>query len=120
MVSVFHAPGSWVQISDIRFIYDGWNLVSETISNRQSTITNSYCWGLDLSGSLQGAGGIGRFERLIGRLEGLPVQRCRLGNQLDAAGHFPEAIKQYEQVLRITPGFIEARDALARLQTGGK
>jgi RHS repeat-associated protein len=41
------------------FLYDGWNLVSETIANPQSTITNSYVWGLDLSGSLQGAGGIG-------------------------------------------------------------
>ena len=38
-----------------RFVYDGWNLVAEIIS----TSTNYYVWGLDLSGSLQGAGGIG-------------------------------------------------------------
>jgi RHS repeat-associated protein len=42
-----------------KFLYDGWNLIAETISNQQSTITNSYVWGLDLSGSLQDAGGIG-------------------------------------------------------------
>ena len=41
------------------FTYDGWNLVSE-ISNTGSQITtNLYVWGLDLSQSLQGAGGIG-------------------------------------------------------------
>jgi RHS repeat-associated protein len=41
------------------FIYDDWNLIQETIHNSQLTITNSYTWGLDLSGTLQGAGGVG-------------------------------------------------------------
>jgi RHS repeat-associated protein len=41
------------------FLYDSWNLISE-ISNQGSQIaTNAYVWGLDLSGTLQGAGGIG-------------------------------------------------------------
>jgi len=34
-------------------------MVSELITDNGSPITNSYIWGLDLSGSLQGAGGIG-------------------------------------------------------------
>jgi RHS repeat-associated protein len=38
------------------FLYDGWNLVREVSS---CGVTNSYVWGLDLSGSAQGAGGIG-------------------------------------------------------------
>jgi RHS repeat-associated protein len=41
------------------FVYDGWNLIQETIQNQQSTITNHYVWGKDLSGSRQGAGGVG-------------------------------------------------------------
>jgi RHS repeat-associated protein len=41
------------------FMYDGWNLIQETVQNQQSTITNHYVWGRDLSGSLQGAGGVG-------------------------------------------------------------
>jgi RHS repeat-associated protein len=41
------------------FIYDGWNEVAEVVTTPQSTTTNLYVWGLDLSGSLQGAGGIG-------------------------------------------------------------
>ena len=41
------------------FVYDGWNLLSELITDNGSPITDIYVWGLDLSQSLQGAGGIG-------------------------------------------------------------
>jgi len=41
------------------FVYDGWNLVSEISNDGAQSITNHYVWGLDLSGTLQGAGGIG-------------------------------------------------------------
>ncbi|MBI2441628.1 MAG: RHS repeat-associated core domain-containing protein [Lentisphaerae bacterium] len=49
------------QISSIRhFLYDGWNLIREiTTATGLGSITDDYVWGLDLSGSLQGAGGIG-------------------------------------------------------------
>jgi RHS repeat-associated protein len=40
-----------------RFVYDGWNL--QAILNPQSSVIQSFLWGLDLSGSLQGAGGVG-------------------------------------------------------------
>lgn len=43
-----------------RFIYDGWNLIGETRTVTNGTAsTNWYVWGLDLSGSIQGAGGVG-------------------------------------------------------------
>ncbi len=43
------------------YLYDGWNLVTEVSTNLQLAIGNrqSYLWGLDLSQSLQGAGGVG-------------------------------------------------------------
>ena len=41
------------------FLYDGWNLVSECRVSGVSTQIAWYVWGLDLSDSLQGAGGIG-------------------------------------------------------------
>jgi RHS repeat-associated protein len=41
------------------YLYDGWNLVQETISTASGTTTNHYVWGKDLSGTLQGAGGVG-------------------------------------------------------------
>jgi len=43
--------------NDLQFIYDGWNLIAE-LSNSHSAL-RTYTWGLDLSGSIQGAGGIG-------------------------------------------------------------
>jgi uncharacterized protein RhaS with RHS repeats len=52
--------GSWVDESRIAFVYDGWNLIEE-VRNPSSAIRNSshYTWGIDLSGSNQGAGGVG-------------------------------------------------------------
>lgn len=43
------------------FVYDGWNMIRElqTGNQQQSTSTKSYVWGLDLSQTLQGAGGVG-------------------------------------------------------------
>jgi RHS repeat-associated protein len=41
------------------FVYDGWNLVVELSKNGSQIITNRFVWGIDLSGTLQGAGGIG-------------------------------------------------------------
>jgi len=51
----------WVPSSTNLFQYDGYNLVSELCSSDTPSLfrTNFYVRGLDLSGSLQGAGGIG-------------------------------------------------------------
>ncbi len=42
---------------ETRFVYNGWNLIAETDSS--GNIEKSYTWGLDASGSTQGAGGVG-------------------------------------------------------------
>ena len=47
------------EIRSNAFVWDGWNLVQELMTDNGSLITNSYTWGLDLSGTLQGAGGVG-------------------------------------------------------------
>lgn len=41
----------------LKFLYDGWNPVSAL--NASGAIIATYTWGLDLSGSQQGAGGVG-------------------------------------------------------------
>ncbi|MCP4351003.1 MAG: RHS repeat-associated core domain-containing protein, partial [Desulfobacterales bacterium] len=57
-VSVWN--GSWVQEAEKLFVYDGWNMICEiTSENSQPATEKYYVWGLDLSQSLQGAGGIG-------------------------------------------------------------
>ncbi|WP_339132906.1 MAG: RHS repeat-associated core domain-containing protein [Candidatus Electrothrix sp. GW3-4] len=50
--------GSTWQADETRFfVYDGWNLIEEL--DGAGAVTASYVYGLDLSQSLQGAGGIG-------------------------------------------------------------
>ena len=41
------------------FIWDGWNLISEKLLTANVSLSTFYTWGLDLSGTLQGAGGVG-------------------------------------------------------------
>src|SRR5690606_12583280 len=45
------------------FVYDAWNPIAEyshsALATPNSALTKSYTWGTDLSGSLQGAGGVG-------------------------------------------------------------
>ena len=38
------------------YVYDGWNRVAKLVNGSQS---ETYLWGLDFSGSMQGAGGVG-------------------------------------------------------------
>ena len=53
----------WETCEERTFVYDGWNLIHETIYTIEGGVTNmsevQYFWGLDLSDSLQGAGGVG-------------------------------------------------------------
>ena len=54
--------GAWVLGTSTRFLYDWWNLLAELRLNPPTTtydLNCSYAWGLDLSGSFQGAGGVG-------------------------------------------------------------
>jgi RHS repeat-associated protein len=58
-----YVSGQWTVTSDRWYLYDGWNCVAELL-NQSSTLpsfqlSKSYIWGLDLSGTLQGAGGVG-------------------------------------------------------------
>jgi RHS repeat-associated protein len=49
--------------NDLRFVYDGWNLLGEL--NTSSSPVRTYLWGLDLSGSMQGAGGVGGLLEIV-------------------------------------------------------
>ena len=49
---------SYLLTSSFLFIYDGWNLIAELDASNLA-IENSYFWGADLSGTFQGAGGVG-------------------------------------------------------------
>ena len=53
----------WETCEERTFVYDDWNLIHETIYTIDGGTTNTtevqYFWGLDMSDSLQGAGGVG-------------------------------------------------------------
>ena len=65
------ATANWLLVTDHFFTYDGWNLIREERrpDAYYRSINMDYAWGLDLSGSMQGAGGIGG---LLGIMEQLP------------------------------------------------
>ena len=47
------------------YVYDGWNPVADICATANGVSTNVYVWGLDLSGTLQGAGGIGGLLAIV-------------------------------------------------------
>jgi RHS repeat-associated protein len=49
--------GNWAQTNEIRYLYDGYLVIQERDSSNTPQVT--YTRGLDLSGSIHGAGGIG-------------------------------------------------------------
>ncbi len=53
------AADAWVLASHTLFVFDGWNLLAEVNALNANAPTRTYVWGLDLSGSSQGAGGVG-------------------------------------------------------------
>jgi RHS repeat-associated protein len=56
VVSTNNSSSNIVEYTD-NYAYDGWNFVA--ILNSSLGLVNSFLWGTDLSGSMQGAGGVG-------------------------------------------------------------
>jgi len=56
-----YADGAWSEMpaEDRLFVYYGWNLLMELDGLNDNVPLRKYTWGLDLSGTLTGAGGIG-------------------------------------------------------------
>ena len=48
--------------TDLKSIYDGWNLIAEVSS--ADALVRQYMWGTDLSGTAQGAGGVGGLVKI--------------------------------------------------------
>ena len=66
-------------------IWDGFNIIQVLTHSQTHTLTNSFIWGLDLSQSLQGAGGVGGLLAEI--KEGVPYFSC-----FDANGNVCEYV----------------------------
>ena len=58
------APGDWTLAEPRRFLYDGWHLIAEFVMDGAAlSLDRTHLWGLDLSQSIQGAGGVGGLLR---------------------------------------------------------
>ena len=54
--SYFRSGNEWILSTRLRYVYQGWNVIAEYVNGAQN---RTYVWGEDLSGALQGAGGVG-------------------------------------------------------------
>ncbi|MFA7149227.1 MAG: RHS repeat-associated core domain-containing protein, partial [Syntrophomonadaceae bacterium] len=84
-------PGTWNPIENRRYIWDGFNIAAEIIIDHVNPATNInyYTWGIDLSGTLQGAGGVG------GLLSDIKVSNTRTNSYYalsDANGNITEYV----------------------------
>ena len=61
---VIITPPGWTLVSTYKFVWDGWLLIGEL--DGQNAVVRTCAWGLDVSGSPGGAGGVGglAFESL--------------------------------------------------------
>jgi RHS repeat-associated protein len=76
------------------YLYDGWNLIQESTTTGAATPssrTNHYVWGLDLSGTLQGAGGIGGLLTVTRTGDATPSSRT-YAPAYDANGNITEYV----------------------------
>lgn len=52
--------GSGASATGVVVFYDNWNPIADfTLASNAYTLDRTYTWGIDLSGTLQGAGGVG-------------------------------------------------------------
>jgi RHS repeat-associated protein len=82
------------------YVYDGWALIRERIASGETAQTNSYVYGLDLSGSLQGAGTIAGILATVREGDSAPVVGFYAydanGNVTDLVGTNGTGLAHYE------------------------
>ena len=94
-----HNGTGYTLTSDQRFVYDGWNVVLVLDGLDSNATTHKYTWGLDLSGSVHGAGGVGG---LLACEDGsddyvyLYDANGNVGQVIDAAGYTVDAHYEYD------------------------
>ena len=54
-----YSGGAYSTTNSTTYVWDGWDIIAQIRSQPSGVTTNFYTWALDLSGSLQGAGGVG-------------------------------------------------------------
>jgi len=73
-----NSGSGWVVSYTNKFVYDGWNVAA--ILDGSNNVLYSFTWGTDLSGSMQGAGGVGGL---------LSITYCAPNAGTNAGTYFP-------------------------------
>ncbi len=94
-----YGGGAWTQDKEILFVYDGWNLIEEITDDGSTPSSRYMVWGLDLSQSLQGAGGIGGLIATVD--SSVTYHFCydgngNVGQLIDSSDGSIEAAYQYD------------------------
>jgi RHS repeat-associated protein len=116
--------GTGTPAVDLKFVYDVWNVTAELDANASSNLKRSYVWGLDLSGSEQGAGGVGGLL-LLKPASGNPLFVAYDGNGnvsglIDATAGTTLAQYEYDpfgETLRMSGAGTVAKDNPLRFST---
>jgi RHS repeat-associated protein len=112
IAKVTYPNGSAVASAATVFLYDGWNPIAEyKLDSGAWALDRTYTWGIDLSGSTQGAGGVGGLlaVRLLSSVSSSSVfYTCFDGNgnieaYIDSNGQ-PAAIYQYDSFGNVLTG----------------
>ena len=71
-------PGEWIPLRVTDFVWDGWNIAAEFVTENGATVTNLYYWCVDVSGTKDGAHGVGGLR--MASFHGIPAVYCYDGN----------------------------------------
>lgn len=70
----------WVTTASWKYLYEGWNVLAEMDEIRNGSLERAYLWGTDLSGTPQGAGGVGG---LLGVYDGRSGKVCNVVTEVN-------------------------------------
>ncbi len=96
MVGNYYDKGTWITDKELLFVYDGWNVIEEITLENSNETSKYFVWGLDLSQSLQGAGGVGG---LLATVDGSNIYFYLYdgnGNVMQLVNAGGEAVASYE------------------------
>lgn len=88
--------GGWEIEYEFKWAYDGWNTVREIRTEGTAVRTKHFVWGLDLSRTLQGAGGTGGLIAAFDLDEALLFAYDGNGNVSELMGATGNAVAHYE------------------------
>lgn len=84
------STGEVLNFEETLFLWDGWTLLAEFVRTQENGplhLRRGYLWGLDLSGSLEGAGGVGGLLWVVEHTPGRAESHRQLAPWYDGNGN---------------------------------